>query len=93
METLVNPERMTKKDLMILVKSLRERLEGTESSALLGDSGEYLYKILAQSSQVGFYIMQDGRFKFINSHMRDYTGYSEDEMLKMNPTLFILPED
>lgn len=89
----MNPERMSKKELADMVKSLREQLDGTGTPASLGTSGEDLYKILAQSSQVGFYIMQDRHFKFINSHIRDYTGYSEEDMLKMNPALFILPED
>ena len=89
----MNPERMSKKDLMELVKNLRTQLSGQDTSASLGASGEDLYKIWAHSSQVGFYIMQDRHFKFINSHFREYTGYTEEEMLKMNPASFILPED
>ncbi|MRR14861.1 MAG: PAS domain S-box protein [Deltaproteobacteria bacterium] len=56
-------------------------------------SEENLYKILAQSSQVGFYIMQEGQFQFINSHFREYAGYSENELLHMSPQSLILPED
>ncbi|MCK7512861.1 MAG: PAS domain S-box protein [Desulfobacterales bacterium] len=56
-------------------------------------SEEDLYKILAHSSQVGCYIMQNKRFQFINSHFRDYTGYTEDKMFKMSPVSLILPED
>lgn len=84
---------MTKKELMELIVSLRGQITGLDAPALPGNSDEDLYKILAQSSQVGFYIMQDGRFKFVNSHFRDYTGYSEEEMLGMNPDSFILAED
>jgi len=54
---------------------------------------EELYKILASSSQVGFYIMQDKQFLFMNSHFRDYTGYTEEEILGMKPSSLILPED
>lgn len=56
-------------------------------------SEENLYKILAQSSQVGFYIMQESQFQFINSHFREYAGYSENELLHMSPQSLILPED
>jgi len=84
---------MSKKNLIELVDTLQNQLAHADASSLSGTSGEELYKFLAQSSQVGFYIMQNGRFKFINSHFRDYTGYSDEEMLKMNPTSFILPED
>lgn len=89
----MNPEKMSKKELMDAVKNLQKQLSKQNSSASIGTSDEDLYKILAHSSQVGFYIMQNGRFKFVNSHFMDYTGYSEEEMLKMNPSSFILPED
>ena len=89
----MNLARISKKELTDMVKSLRKQLAGQEASTSMVASGGDLYKILAHSSQVGFYIMQDGRFKFINSHFCDYTGYSEAEMLKMNPSSFILTED
>jgi PAS domain S-box-containing protein len=93
MEVRMNLARMSQKELIDMVKSLRTQLAGQDASASMVASGEDLYKILAHSSQVGFYIMQDGHFKFINSHFRDYTGYTEEEMLRMNPVSFILPED
>lgn len=93
MEAQVKLETMTKKELMQLVISLRGQTDERDIPAFMETSGTDLYKILAQSSQVGFYIIQDGRFKFINSHFCGYTGYTEAEMLKMNPASFILPED
>ena len=89
----MNPEKMSKKQLIELVSSLQAQLASADASSLSGTSGEDLYRFLAQSSQVGFYIMQDGRFRFINSHFRDYAGYTEEEMLKMDPISLILPED
>jgi len=89
----VSPDRMSKKELMELVNNLRMELVRTNTPSSHGAFGEDLYKLLAQISQVGFYIMQDKYFKFINSHFRDYTGYTEEEMLRMNPASFILPED
>ena len=86
-------ERMSKKELIALLTTLRARSDEQQPLKSLGEFGEDVYKILANSSQVGFYIIQDERFKFINSHFCDYTGYSEDEMLEMHPTSFILPED
>jgi PAS domain S-box-containing protein len=59
----------------------------------VGASAEELFRILANSSQVGFYIVQEGHFKFINPRFCDYTGYTQEEMLKMNPSSFILSED
>lgn len=56
-------------------------------------SGEDLNKILAHVSQVGYYIMRNKRLLFFNSHFRDYAGYSEEELLGMNASDIILPED
>ena len=89
----MNPEKMSKKDLTEPMKNLRTESAGQKTPASLRAFGGDIYKLLAHSSQIGFYIMQDGHFKFINSHFRDYTGYTEEEMLKMNPASFILPED
>jgi len=54
---------------------------------------EDLYKTLANSSQVGVYILQDKRFRFVNPHIREYAGYSEEEMLNMDPPSIIHPAD
>ena len=86
-------EKMTKKDLIELVRKLERRETGEKSSSSQNAAEESLYKILAQSSQVGFYIMQNKKFCFINSHFRDYAGFSEEEMLQMHPSSLILPED
>jgi PAS domain S-box-containing protein len=89
----MNPQKMSKKDLIELVETLRKQLDRKDLPSTSGALGEELYKFLAHSSQIGFYIMRDKHFKFINSHFRDYTGYTEEEMLKANPVSFILPED
>jgi PAS domain S-box-containing protein len=83
----------SKKELIDLVNHLETQLSNSDPMLLKGASEEDLYKILAHSSQVGCYIMQNRRFRFINSHFREYAGYSEGEMLNMNPASIILPED
>ena len=52
-----------------------------------------LYKTLADSSQVGVYILQNKRFRFVNPHIQDYAGYTEEEMLNMDPPSIIHPAD
>ncbi len=39
---------------------------------------EDLYRILANSSQAGVYILQDGKFQFANPHIQEYAGYTEE---------------
>jgi len=52
-----------------------------------------LYKTLANSSQVGVYILQDRKFQFVNPHIAEYAGYREDEMVGMESLSLIHPDD
>ncbi|OPY76838.1 MAG: Signal transduction histidine-protein kinase/phosphatase DegS [Syntrophorhabdus sp. PtaU1.Bin058] len=54
---------------------------------------EKLFKTLADNLQVGVYIIQKGKFQFINLQMQDYAGYTEAEMLTMDPLSIIHPGD
>ena len=54
---------------------------------------EDLYKTLANSSQAGVYILQDGKFQFANPHIQEYAGYSEEAMLGMDSLSLIHPLD
>jgi len=55
---------------------------------------ERLYKTMASSSQLGIYIIQDGKFVFINnSQFLKDSGFSPDEMLGMDSLAFVYPED
>ncbi len=93
MERSVDLKNLTKKELIDRIHQLLREQREPPRPPSRDTSEEDLYKILAHSSQVGFYIMQDGRFQFINSHFREYGGYPEDELLQMSPTSIIVPED
>ncbi|MFC2070637.1 PAS domain S-box protein [Chloroflexota bacterium] len=54
---------------------------------------EELYRILAESSPVGVYIVQDNKFQFVNPQFQKYNGFSERELLKMDPLKLVHPED
>ncbi|HEY32118.1 MAG TPA: PAS domain S-box protein [Dehalococcoidia bacterium] len=54
---------------------------------------ESLFRAISQSSTVGIFIVQDGRFRFINRRFQEDTGYTEDELLAINPLEIVLPED
>lgn len=86
-------EKMTKKELLDLVINLRKELAWPRNAPSLGAFGEDLYKILTNSPQVGCYILQNNRFQFVNPHFREYTGYSEEKLFKINPVSLILTED
>ena len=54
---------------------------------------EDLYRTLANSSQAGVYILQDGKFQFANPHIQEYAGYTEEQMLGMDSLTLIHPID
>lgn len=54
---------------------------------------EQLYRTLANSATVGVYIYQDGLFRFVNPQFRALTGYTEDELLRMNPRDIVHPDE
>ena len=54
---------------------------------------EELYRTLTESSQVGIYIIQDGKFRFVNSRFREYFQYDAHEILENSSLKVIHPED
>ncbi len=54
---------------------------------------EDLYRTLANSSQAGVYILQDGKFQFTNPHIHEYAGYTEEGMLGMESLSLVHPID
>ena len=54
---------------------------------------EELYKTLAEKSMAGVYVVQDGKFCFINSNAASYAGYTREELLDQEVGLLVSPED
>ncbi len=54
---------------------------------------EELYKTLAEKSMAGVYVVQDGKFCFINSNAASYAGYTREELLDQKVGLLVSPED
>jgi len=52
-----------------------------------------LYKTIVSSSSACIYITQNKRFQFANPQFQKYTGFSQDELLGMDPLMLIYPED
>jgi diguanylate cyclase (GGDEF)-like protein/PAS domain S-box-containing protein len=54
---------------------------------------EELYKILTINFPVGIYVIQNGRFKFVNSKFQEYTGFSKEELSGIEALSLVHPED
>jgi len=54
---------------------------------------EELYHKLAKSSQAGVYVLQKGKFQFVNPYLVEYSGYSEEELIGMDSNNLVHPDD
>jgi diguanylate cyclase (GGDEF)-like protein/PAS domain S-box-containing protein len=54
---------------------------------------EEKYKMLAEKSIAGVYVVQDGKFRFINSNAASYAGYTREELLDREAGMLVSPED
>lgn len=52
-----------------------------------------LFKTLANNSPIAVYIVQDGKFQFVNLQFQQHVGVSESELLGTDASEFVLPED
>jgi len=82
---------------------MQTRPEGTVSNEAISDMENLisistkqevsLFRAVSQSSTIGIFIVQGGRFRFVNRRFQEDTGYTEDTLLDMNPLDLVLPED
>ena len=72
--------------------SLKDITETKQTQEALRQSEE-LYATMANSSQVGIYIVQDGKFVFVNPQFQKDTGFSADELLGTDSLQIVHPDD
>lgn len=86
-------ERKTKAQLINELAELRQRLARLEISESRQRREEELFHIFRIASPVGLFIIQDGKFQFVNDVFYSITGTNPDELLGTDPTKLIFPED
>ena len=75
-------------------KGLKEQADMLEKNFKeMSIEDEELYKILMINSPIGIYVVQNGRFKFVNNKFKEYTGFSDEELLGRDALSLVLPED
>ncbi|MBA7614902.1 Adaptive-response sensory-kinase SasA [subsurface metagenome] len=84
-------ERKTKNQLISELVELRQRV--TELEASESQQREEIIDILRSSTPVGLFMVQDGKFQFVNENFREITGGSPDELIGTDPMKLVLPED
>ena len=87
-------ERKTKNQLINELVELRQRVSELEASeSQQGQQREEIIDILRSSTPVGLFMVQDGKFQFVNEKFREIIGGSPDELIGTDPMKLVLPED
>ena len=64
--------------------------------ALLSEQAErasILYRTVADSSHTGIYIIQNGKFRYLNRNTARHAGYAAEDMIRMDPLTVVHPDD
>jgi len=89
-EIRFNGMRLPTGEIIMSCEDITERRRAQEA---LRES-ELKYRSVVETSLVGFYIVQDGFFRFVNQRFCEINGYSMEELIhKMGPQDLIHPED
>ncbi len=71
----------------------RKTLRRVIRYAIERKQAEDLFGSLTLNSPVGIYIVQDGKFQFVNPQFQKDTGYSKNELLGMDSLNLVTPDD
>ncbi|MFA4836520.1 MAG: PAS domain S-box protein [Dehalococcoidia bacterium] len=77
---------------MLIFSVMRDITERKRAEEQLKESIE-LYSTMANSSQVGIYIVQDGQFVFVNPQFQKDSGFGADELLGKSSLEIVHPAD
>jgi PAS domain S-box-containing protein len=69
------------------------RVIGAHADITNRKQAEELYKTMAESSLAGVFIIQDGKFRFVNTTAIADIGYTPDELIGKDADCLIHPED
>ncbi len=77
----------------ISVESLQQEISERRGAEEALRESEELYRSLAEKSFAGVYVLQDGRFRFLNRNATSYVGYTPEEMIGLKSVDIVHPDD
>ena len=83
----------TKVQLIDEVVALRQRIGELDVSEGELKLEENLFRSLFANSPIGIYVVQDGKFQFVNSRFQRDTGYGQEELLGAGSLSIVVPDD
>jgi PAS domain S-box-containing protein len=75
-----------------IIGSLRDISRQKQAEEELRES-EALYRVLAEKSMAGVYVVQDGVFRFINANAADYIGHKREDLIGRKTIEIVHPDD
>jgi len=89
---LPSDELKTREDLLKEIRDLRQRLRDLEDSKIQASQDIEIVRVF-RSSPIGLFIVQDGKFKFVNENFRGVVTGSVSELLETESMKLVVPED
>ena len=86
-------ENKTKEQLIKELSNLRQRVAELEVSKNQFIENEETLKIFRTNMPIGLFIIQDGRFKFVNDNLRALLADVSDEIIESYSMKLVYPDD
>jgi PAS domain S-box-containing protein len=86
-------ENKTKEQLLKELATLRQRVAELEASKSQLRQYEEILKVFQTSMPIGLFIIQDGRFKFVNDNLRTLLADVSDEIIESYSMKLVYPDD
>jgi PAS domain S-box-containing protein len=83
----------TKKQMVFELEELRQKIVYLEKSQIKKEDESEVLRIIRNSTPIGLFITQDGKFKFMNEAFFRDTGLSADSVYGKESMLLVHPED
>ena len=83
----------TKEQLLKELNTLRQRVSELEASKSQLTQYEEILKVFRTNMPIGLFIIQDGRFKFVNDNLRTLLADVSDEIIESYSMKLVYPDD
>jgi len=83
----------SKEQLLRELKASRREISEFEETERGRHIEESIYGTLESSVRAGIYIVQDGKFCFVNHYVSEFLGYSREDIIGKDPMGFVHPDD
>jgi PAS domain S-box-containing protein len=89
----VKDEDNSREQLIVELSELRHRIVELEASKDQSQQDEEIVRIIRNSTPIGLFIVQDGKFKFVNDNFRGVAAGSPGEFVNTESMALVIPED